>query len=300
MQGWMVTGLALLAAAAFAVSSAAKHRSATRSAPLDSTLSGFGQWLRSLAGQWLWLLGMAADGVGLTLQVLALHFGSLTVVQSILLTSLLVALLLRGCVGRSELLWGGVLTLSLVGLVLLAGVTSVSAPTSADRYPAFAAAGVGLVLVAGFTIWGRSRGSGRSAAPLIGVAVGALYAGTAALLKGLSDMVAAHGPLAVVGAWQLYALLVFGAFGVLLTQVAFQAGPLSASLPAIATVDPLLSIVIGVLVYDERIARGPLSGAMLCLILALLVLAVVQLTRNRTGDDAAISPHPDARTAQVR
>ncbi len=79
-------------------------------------------------------------------------------------------------------------------------------------------------------------------------------------------------------------MLVVGAGGQLLTQLAFQAGPITASLPAISTVDPLLSVLIGVLVYHERLHRGPLGGVLLLALLLLLVISVIQLGRIETAE----------------
>ena len=73
--------------------------------------------------------------------------------------------------------------------------------------------------------------------------------------------------------------------GLFLTQLAFRAGPLTASLPAISTVDPLLSVTIGVVVYDEHLRRGPLGGALLAALLLLLVTAVVGLGRVELAED---------------
>ena len=98
-------------------------------------------------------------------------------------------------------------------------------------------------------------------------------------MKAASDVAANHGWTALLLSWQLYTVLALGAIGLFLTQVAFQAGPLTASLPAISTVDPLLSIAIGVLVYDEHIHRGPLSGAVLLLLMLVLATSVIQLGR---------------------
>jgi drug/metabolite transporter (DMT)-like permease len=103
-----------------------------------------------------------------------------------------------------------------------------------------------------------------------------VYAATAALLKGLTDR-AVEGPLVALTSWQLYTVVVVGAIGLFLSQLAFQAGPLTASLPAIATVDPLLSIVVGVLVYDEHIHRGPWSGLGLVVLMGVLGASVIQL-----------------------
>ena len=115
----------------------------------------------------------------------------------------------------------------------------------------------------------------------MGVAVGVVYAASAALLKGLTDR-AVHGPWVALTSWQLYAVIVVGAIGLFLSQLAFQAGPLTASLPAIATVDPLLSIVVGVLVYDEHIHRGPWSGAGLLVLMLLLAVSVMELGKVDT------------------
>jgi len=49
---------------------------------------------------------------------------------------------------------------------------------------------------------------------------------------------------------QLYTLLAAGAVGLLLNQLSFQAGPLSASLPAITVVNPLRALLLAVTVYD--------------------------------------------------
>jgi len=114
---------------------------------------------------------------------------------------------------------------------------------------------------------------------LLGIAVGTVYAATAALLKALTT-IALRGPIPLLTSWQLYAVVVLGATGLLLNQVAFQAGPLSASLPAITTVDPLLSIVIGVTVYDEPIRHGLPAVIGLAVLLLVLGGSVIQLTRS--------------------
>ena len=97
-----------------------------------------------------------------------------------------------------------------------------------------------------------------------------------------------RGPIPLLTSWQLYAVLILGAGGLLLNQVAFQAGPLSASLPAIASVDPLLSIVIGVVVYDERIRHGLPAGIGLGVLLLILGGAVIALARAETPSSAPV------------
>ncbi len=109
--------------------------------------------------------------------------------------------------------------------------------------------------------------------------MGAIYAATAALIKAATNVLSNSGLGALILSWQLYAVLALGAAGLFLAQVAYQAGPLTASLPAMTTVDPLLSVAIGVTVYDEQLHRGPFSGALLLGLLLLLAASVIQLGR---------------------
>ena len=179
--------------------------------------------------------------------------------------------------------WAGrwYVSLALVGFLALAGTAGRSSTTAGvDRVPAIIAGIVGLVLAAGCVAVAHRQRPGGTSAALLGVAVGIIYAGAAALLKAVGD-VAVHGPRALLTSWQLYTVLVIGVLGLLLNQLAFQAGPLTASLPAIATVNPLASITIGVLVYDESVRHSPEASLGLALLLLVLGIAVIQLTRSR-------------------
>src|SRR6266567_4047346 len=57
--------------------------------------------------------------------------------------------------------------------------------------------------------------------------------------------------------WPAYALAGAGALGIWLTQSAFSAGPLQASLPAISAGEPLTGILLGVIVFGDRIQISP-------------------------------------------
>ena len=225
--------------------------------------------------------------MGLSLQVAALHLGALAVVQPLMISGLLFALILRQRTlhhtSHREIGWAVLVTLCLAGFLLLAGTAHQPVTNEPpDRALAVAAAVVGVVLAVGCVLLGRRRSPrGRSAA-LLGVAVGTIYAATAALLKALTG-IALHGPVALFTSWQLYAVLIAGAGGLLLNQLAFQAGPLAASLPAIAMVDPLFSIALGVIIYDEQIRHGLTAGVGLGVLLLVLGVAIIQLARAGTA-----------------
>ena len=294
--------LSLAAALSFATSSALKHASAhdaehlaehgsaelSRPARVSGLFGAAGRFVAATVAHPLWLAGIVADLVGLGLQVLALHFGALSVVQPLLVTGLIFALVLgraRRRIAPSQWLWAAVLCAALAGFLVLSGTATHTVADKADRMPALISALAGLVLAAGAVTAGLRRGSHSYRAASTGVAVGVVYAGTAALLKALTDR-AAGGWHPVLFSWQLPAVIALGALGLMLNQLAFRLGPLTSSLPAISTVDPLLSIAIGVAVYDEHIRHGPLSGTGLMVLLLVLCVAIVRLSVYQAEPDA--------------
>lgn len=291
---WLVVTLSVSSALAFSVSTTLKQASAAQ-VP-DVTRHGhsgrLGGFIKATVVHPLWLAGIAADAAGLALQVAALHLGALALVQPLLVTGLLFALLLRHCttckMSRREAAWAAVLTGCLIALLAASGSASGGAGTTdVDRLPAALAALAGLIGALSCLTLARQRIPAASRAALIGLAAGVTYAATAALIKAATDVFATGGLLGVLASWQLYAVVVLGTAGLILAQLAFQAGPLTASLPAMSTVDPLLSVAIGVLVYDEHMRRGPLSGALLLALLLLLTASVVQLARAEPAEQQA-------------
>ena len=275
-----MVAVSLSSAFVFALSTSLKHASASRLA--NEHGNAIGRFVRATLIHPLWLGGIAADVLGLSLQIVALHLGALALVQPLLISGLLFALVLRQRsqhdASRGEIGWAVLLTLALALFLVVARIRDPGPQQTADHVPAIAAAATG-VLLAGVCLWlgSRQRHGGRAAA-LLGIAVGVTYAATAALLKAVTN-VAVKGIVPLLTCWQLYAVIVLGVFGLLLNQLAFRAGPLTASLPANATVDPLLSIAIGVFVYDEHIRHGPLASTALVGLFLLMGVSVIQLVR---------------------
>lgn len=290
-----VVACALSATAFFSLATALKHRSAGQAstAPAEGG-SSVGRFLFATAQHPLWLGGVGADVGGLGLQVAALHLGPLAVVQPLMITALLFSLVLNHKVARTrvskrEISGGAVLVLALIGFLAVSGASSPRISGPMQRADGQATLILGLASVATVLVCTAlaRRAPRTGAAALLGVAVGVAYACTAALIKYGADLALSAGAVAVVRSWQLYVLVVAGVVGLVLSQLAFQAGPLRASLPVISTVDPLLSIAFGVLVYGEHLrdGAGPVIAQTGCL-LALLG-AAVYLSRIRGVQEAA-------------
>lgn len=279
-----------------ALATALKHRTATQLPPRTGARLGY--WLRA-ASRPLWLLALTADVAALSLQILALHIGALAVVQPLLITALLFSLLLhhrfeRTWPSRREVAYALLLVLFLVGFLVASGAASPTATVHAqpaDKAVAVFAAVAGIAVTCACVVAPRVTPRLNRAA-LLGVSVAFCYAASAALIKACTNVFAVD-PARLVTSWQPYALVVTGVLGLLLAQLAFRAGPLTASLPAIAALDPVLSVALGVLVYDEPLRRGLVAEVLELVTLAGLGLSAFALTglerswmATGTGPDA--------------
>jgi hypothetical protein len=207
-----------------------------------------------------------------------------------LVTSIVFAVVLRELLERkwprpSELAWATALTIGLV-LFLTISAPAGGAAQPADRVPATVIGALIAAGVLGFFVCGR-RSSGGVAAALLGAATGLSYAAVAGLLKQDVNLTS-HGVGTLVGSWPFYALIAVGGFSIMVNQLAYQAGPLSSSLPTIMTVDALVSIIIGASVFDEGFRNGAVDLVGEGAALALMLVASVGLTRS--APQRAVAP----------
>lgn len=292
----VATIAALCAAALFAAATALQHRSATDIRKLGTLGAGnLTRFVGDTVHHPAWLLGAAADVAGFGLHAVALHAGPLALVQPLLVTGVVFALPLRHWIDRRrpamrELRFAVLLAAGLATFLLLA--TPASTPSAAaDRMPAVVCAVI-LTLATLGLVWGGRRPTGGRAALCLGLAAGLAFAGTAAMIKTVTQTFT-HHPEAVFSTWPLYGMIAVGLLGMLLNQMAFQAGPLRASLPAMVTSDPLTSLVIGVAVYDETLRTGGWAVSGEAVGLAAVVVGAVALARMQ-HTDSRVDPRRQA------
>ena len=232
----------------------------------------------------LWLMGTAADVGGLALHALALRDGPLTLVQPLLVSGVVFALPLRQLLEHrrpSPVELGRAAALA-CGLVLFLGLATPTGGVARAPDPiptAVSSAVLAAAVLASFVV-GRRRGGG-AAAVALATSAGLAFAATAGLLKEATNLFN-DGVGTLFTTWPIYALVVVGPIGLLLSQLAFQAAPLRFSLPVITTIDPIVSLIIGVAVFDEQFRHGPPYLVGETLGLALIVAAAVGLTRSHT------------------
>jgi multidrug transporter EmrE-like cation transporter len=132
-------------------------------------------------------------------------------------------------------------------------------------------------MAAAVLLAGRGHAPARRAA-LLAAASATGNALTAALLKSASGTFADHGFAAFLRAWQTYGFALAGVASVILLENALQAGPLVAAQPALTIGDAMVSLTLGMTLFDERIRLGWWLVPEACGAL-LIVAGVVVLSR---------------------
>jgi drug/metabolite transporter (DMT)-like permease len=313
--GLAIAGFAALAAAcAFGVAAALQHQQAAQ-APPSRTPS-----LRSLAyvaRRPLWLAGMGLAVAAYCLQALALAYGPITLVAPIIAADLLFALPLAARWSRRPLRprdWAGCLLVAAgVAVFLAVAPPSGERPDvpAADWIVAFAAV---LIITVLAVLAGRSV-SGRARAGLLAAAAGVVFGLTAAVTASFTRSLRAEGMSSLLAHWQPWVLITLGITGLLLSTGAFQSSALATSLPIIDTVEPVSGVVIGAILFDERLASSA-AGLAVQAVAGLVAAAGIMMlgpslaavqsgsglpagSRRGSGPLAAVPPAP-ARLASAR
>ena len=275
--------LALLAALTNALSTILQRR-----ANLDEPGAFSMALLGRLVLRRAWLLGAAAMIVSFLLQAAALTLGALAVVQPVLalelpLTVVLGAVVLHRRLLRLDWLASTGMAAGLV-LMLAALAPSDGDPRSAGSWAAVLATVATVaalaILVAVAVWWARP-----ARAALLGVAAGAGFGLTAALLKLAITAAQDRGIGGLLGSWETYGCALAGLAAVGLVQGALHAGTLVAVQPGLTLTDPLVAIVWGTVVTGEQVRTGPFL-ALAVVGAALIATGAVRLARAHGRIDA--------------
>ncbi|MHB8311831.1 MAG: DMT family transporter [Candidatus Dormibacteria bacterium] len=272
-------GLALLAAVCLGIAAVAQQKAAAAQRPAR-VLSPLLVW--HLLGDRTWLAGVGVMIVGYASQAAALGEGRLTVVEPLLSSYLIVALITAAIWTRQRARWrdwvAAALTSGGVAVFLVETRTSPGRQLAPGSNWAVLLVGLTLVLVvAGW--WGQ-RLAGPTRAVLLAVAGGIALGCSDALTKQVIGVAGAEH-LAALGNWAPYCLVLVGAVSFLVQQSAYHAGRLAAALPALSVLEPTVGTLIGITLFQERAASsGALGDTVLALSVAAMVTGVVRLARS--------------------
>ncbi|MDR7299977.1 DMT family transporter [Haloactinomyces albus] len=256
---WLVVAVpcALVGAASFGMAGAVQQR-ATKQVPDTRTLNP--RLLLELVRKPIWVASVLTVIIGLSLQVVALAFGPLMLVQPLLVTSVLFGALYAAWMsGRrlDRIVMAGALT-CMAGLsaFLLLARPSGAGDGVIERRTLPLAIALGVVFL--LCMLAASSFPGEIRVIALALGTGVLYGITAALMKVVTGQIRMGGIGEPFQHWVLYVVCVIGPFGFLLNQNAFQQGKLvSLVLAVITTVDPLVGVAIGIFWFGEHTVSTP-------------------------------------------
>ncbi|OBF01869.1 DMT family transporter [Mycobacterium sp. 852002-10029_SCH5224772] len=272
--------LALSAALCIATGDVLQQRAAQRITDRVGSVELFANLLRSQ--RWWW--GTLLLAASIALQVAALGEGSVLLVQALLMFSVLFALpldarLSHRAVTGGEWVWAALLTAA-VTVVVVVGNPQAGHSGASLRIWALVAIVLGPLLI-GCVVAGRIRG-GAVAAVLFAFVSGALWGVFAALTR---EVVArlGDGVAVVTRTPELYACILVALGGVVWSQAAFRAGPLTASMPTLQMSQPVVAAVLGVVVLGETLNTGRAGLIALAAAAVVMTAAIIKLARVEAG-----------------
>ncbi|HEX5144973.1 MAG TPA: DMT family transporter [Mycobacterium sp.] len=284
----LVVALALTAALCAAIGIVVRQL-ATQHVPAEHGMSPV--MVSALMRNKLWWAGTGSAVAGYIFQALALTFGSLLMVQPLLVSSLLFALPLSARaahqrVTRAEWGWAILLTVGLAVFVL------VGHPREGHFQPTpqvwLGVAAVCLPLIVGCII-GAVRTLATPRAVLLAVAVGVMFGLVALLTKLCTHRFHTGGPVAVLTSPALYLLVLVAIVGTVLQQSAFHADSLQTSVPTMLVLEPVVAVLLGVLVLGEELTVHGLPVVLLPIAVAAMLAGTIALGRDTGARDEQIA-----------
>jgi hypothetical protein len=244
------------------------------------------EFVTFLIRQPLWLLGWVAAAGGFAFQAVALHNGQLAIVQTLLVTELVFALVLRRFWVHqhiAKMAWTAALITCAALAVFLTAAEPHGGhlqPNTADWISALTFFGGAVAALAVTARWG----SPVRRAALYATAASITWALMATFIKATTNVLAASGPLDTLAHWPVYALIAAGVLGSVLQQAALHTGPLSVSQPLIVVVDPAVAIVLSVWIFDERFTASLAQRAVAGVAFCVMAIGVILLARTAPTD----------------
>jgi drug/metabolite transporter (DMT)-like permease len=291
----MASVLALVAALLFALAAALQQKGALNLPELSLRDPAT---LARLAAQRMWLLGTVALLAGYVFQAAALDRGRLAIIQPLLVTTVVFALplgyvLTQQKIGRFEVVGAGVIVLGLALFALYGDPAGGKENAPGDEWAI--AIGVVVLLSAVLLAFG-GRGGLTMKAAVYGTVAGILFGLSASLTKPTLDYL--HESVdQLLTHWEPYALAVAGVLGFVLQQISLGTGKLAPSVATVSVANPIVGILIGILLFDERLSRPAWHIAVAVIGLGAALVGAVLIALARHEGEEEERPVPSVATA---
>ena len=248
--------LAILSAILFALAAALQQRGEIQLAEKGRRVTGVGSLPRLVLVP-IWLLGTAALLTGYITQGGALARGRLVVIQPLLVSTIVFALPLGHWITGQHVtrrqVWGAAAVIVGLSLFVLVGDPNqgINQPKSGWEWAAACAV---VSALAGFAIYLGDRAKPTIKAAAFGCACGLWSAISATFTKTTVEQLH-HGLSVVLSHPEVYGLIGFGILAFIVQQLALATGQLAPALATGSVANPIMSVLLGVLLFEERLKR---------------------------------------------
>jgi drug/metabolite transporter (DMT)-like permease len=256
-----------------------------------------------LLTKWVWLLGLVAQLVGVGLQAAALDRGRVSIIQPLLVTTVIWALplgyfLTHQAIGGREVAGAAIIV---VGLALFASFGDPAAGVDNAPGSDWAAAILVILAACAALLLFANRGSLSTRAAVLGTIAGLLYGLSATLMKPVVEGVHTEGLADVIAGWEFWVWAAAGIVGFLVQQLSLSTGRLVPSVATVSVANPVVSVLLGALVLQERLDKTPPWHAVVAvgaLCLALLGAVVISSAREQPNEGEQEVPEAEQAPAQ--
>lgn len=241
-------------------------------------------FMTSVTTSRLFLMGVGVQVLAFMAEALALHFGTLVIIEPLLTTDLvflLVFIALRTNVWPGVREWSAVLLIcgGLSGFYIIARPHIGHLTFNLNKWIIVAAVVTAFVLLCIYIVKKIKSAKGR--ALIGGMAASSLFALNASFTKLFVDQVKQYGLFGAATHWPVVALVITGVASLLLLQNVYAAGPLGWSQPTLEITSPLIAMVIGILLFNDQIKYGNLRLPFEILMGVVIAVGIALLTSSK-------------------
>ncbi len=276
----MVIAIALFTAFLRALSAVIQRRAAGKP---DAKELFHHSFIRSLLKSKWWLFGLSIQVIAVATNAIALYFGPLILVESLLTVDIVFVMLIlhfyyKVPAGFKE--WGGVFAVcfGLSAVLLAARPHGGHAATIGTKWVVVGIVITSIIVVCALLM--RRSSSPKLRAAMGGIASGCNFALSAGLVK-LVFFQWESGIGNVFTSWEVYALFVSLIASVVVLQSTYGGGPLAISQPVIEIVRPFARAVIGILLFEEIVNINAFGIVAASIGACVAAAGVIMLSRSK-------------------
>lgn len=291
--------LALASAFCFALAAALQQKGEFQLAADGRAVTGLKSLVRLVAVP-VWLLGTLVLLVGYGTQAGALDRGRLVVIQPLLVMTIVFALPLgRWLTGQHVVrrqVYGAIAVVIGLSLFVMVGDPSdgVDAPSSNWEY---VVASIAVSALAAIAVWRGSNANATVKAAAFGIAAGLWFGLSATFTKPTMEQLHVSVSEALSNP-EVYGLLGFGLIAFLVQQLSLATGQLAPAMAAVSVGNPVISVLLGIVMFDERLTRPwwhVIVGALALLFAMYGAVTITMANKERAmpgadGEDGAEVP----------